>query len=797
MAYTLFSHYSTGIFPRPADDIDPKNKNEAWHMAWCQYILGYGSRESNLTPYSRQDYIRMLRSYAEGSQDPDQYYKRFYDESSLDSIPNSQTDYDNDSSYQSRRNRREAFMNVNWQILPVFPKYLQLLLGKFSSMEHDITAEAIDLKSGEERENQKWDTWFETSQREFLEQFYASIGSEPQTSISFTPNNIEELELFDSMGGFKLKHEIAIEEIIEHSFNISNWSETVKRKMIEDLINVGICACKDYLDVRTKTVKTLYLDIERLIIPYKTEDEYDNPEFWGYMRLYRAAELRLRGIPEEQIRAYSKNVANHFGNNSWDEVERYQQKNPHLRAYDDFHIPVMECEWDSVDTYYDQTRINSKGEQVIKEEFYDVGAKKFDNKIYQSRNKRSINRTDVKVKYKCNWIVDSNHIFGYGKVYDTQRTDGEVKSSVHAYRLAGKSILERCIVNLDNIQINWLKLQNAIAIAAPPGIAIEYDALTNISTGNGRDTFHPLDILRIRSQQGHILYKLTTMGTGTMLEGRGNAGRPIQELQGGFGAALNDALQAFQMDINMIQQNTGISSVADASNPDPTQPVAGSEMAIVATNNALRMIYNGYIGIKQSVAEVMAYKIQLLIQNDRSVYEKYFPIIGRTKLKTLSIADEMAASDYGIKIEARPTEEMKADIKEQIKIAMASGKNGIPLLKSSQGMMLMGMIESGTPLKLISSFLSYYENKEAENQEKIRQANIQEQGEQKRQSDAEAAQMKLEEMQRKLQGEIQLEQIKGEEDRKTEDVKHRNKMEEIVATEEIRLSAQQNVPESI
>lgn len=796
MGYSLYSHYATGIYPRPADDIDPKKKNEAWMLAWCQYIFGYGCRESNLTPYSRQDYIRMLRSYANGSQDPDRYYKRFYDETSIPN-PVSQTDYDNDSTYRGRSNKREAYMNVNWQILPVFPKYLQLLLGKFSAMEHDIVANAIDVKSGDEKEVEKWDTWFETTQRDFLESYYAALGTEPQSTSSFVPNNIEELELYDMMGGFKLKHEIAIEEIIDYTFDISNWYKTIKRLLYKDFITIGLGACKDYMDLKTKKVKSMYLDPERLIIPYKTEDEYDNPEFWGYLRLYRAAELRLHGIPEDRIKTYAKNVANHFGNQSWDEVERYQQKNPYQRAYDDFHIPVLECEWQSIDTYYDQARINSKGLHVIKEEYFDVGKKRFDNKVYESRKGRSIKQTNIKVLYKCCWVIDSNDIFSYGKVFDTYRKDDQIKSSVHAFRLAGKSILERSIPNLDNMQINWLKLQNAIAIAAPPGIAVEYDSISNISTGNGKDCFHPLDILRIRSQQGHILYKLTTMGTGTMLDSRGNAGRPIQELQGGFGAALNDALQAFQMDINMIQQNTGISNVADASNPDPNQPVKGSEMALVGTNNALRMIYNGYTHIKQSLAEVVAYKIQLLIQSDRSVYEKYYPVIGKAKLKTLEIADKMASSDYGIRIEAKPTEEMKADLKEQIKIAMQAGKNGIPLLKSSQGMMLMNMIESGTPLKLVSAFLSYYENKEAENQEKIRQANIAEQGEQKRLSDQQAFEQRRQEEQQKLNNDIQLERVKGEETRKIDNNQHDNKMQELLVVEKVRLGNQQNLPSTV
>ncbi|MCH9665331.1 MAG: hypothetical protein K0U41_05730, partial [Gammaproteobacteria bacterium] len=263
MGYSLFSHYSTGIYPRPADDIDPKKKNEAWMLGWCRYIFGYGSRESNLTPYSRQDYIRRLRSYAEGSQDQDQYYKRFYDETTVPT-PVGETDYDNDDTYRGRSNQREAYLNVNWEILPVFPKYLQLLLGKFDAMEHEIVANAVDPKSGDERENEKWFTWFESDQRKQLDGLYGALGIERPIKSDFLPNSIEELELYETMGGFKLKHEIAIQKIIKHSLNISNWYETIKRKMIQDMVVIGLAACKDYTDIRDGKVKSMYLDPERL-----------------------------------------------------------------------------------------------------------------------------------------------------------------------------------------------------------------------------------------------------------------------------------------------------------------------------------------------------------------------------------------------------------------------------------------------------------------------------------------------------------------------------------------------------
>ena len=800
MSRKLFGHYGTGIFPRPNDDIDPKNKDEKWHLEWCRYIFGYGSREDNNTPYSRYDIIEENRAFADARQDPDQYLKRFHDDiGNRTGNPVSQVDSGSgDTALQGRSQRRAGYMNVKKDILPIFPKYLSLLLGMYSGMDHDITAEAQDLKSGVEREDNKWDTWFETKQRDFLDSYYASTEGQPQQTDSFIPDSIEELELFESMGGFKLKHEIAMESIIGHSFDISKWDDTIKRKMIEDMITNNVGATQDYLDIESNKVKTRYLDISNLIVPYNVENEYQNPEFHGYIRLYRAAELRLHGIPEGRIKTYAKNVAGFYGNGSWDSVSAYESNHSSydVFAYDDFLVPVLECEWESVDSYFDQTRINREGKAIITEEYFDTGKSKYESGKYDTRPDRKIERINIKNRYQCSWILDSEDIISYGKIYDTPRPDNEVRSSVHVYRLNGRSILERCKENLDQIQIAWLKFQNAVALAAPPGIAVEYDALSNISTGDGLNMFHPLEILKIRSQTGNLIYKVAPMGFGGNTT-RSNAGKPIEPLEGGMGSSLQEFNNLFQMQIGMIQQNTGISGPADASNPDPNQSVRGSELALSATSNTLKPLYDGYISIKAAVADNVSYKVQLLIQTDKKVYEAYYPVVGKAKLQTLEIAGKLSASSFGIDIEARPTNEIKADIKEQIKIGMQVGREGQSSLSSSQGLMLLNMIENGTSLKLVTTMLQYYEKKDQERLDEKATANIEQQGEQARLNQETASKLKDAELVQANNLEIQKNKAAEEETRITDNNKHTNRMEELRFVEKLRKNDNSSIGASV
>jgi hypothetical protein len=113
-------------------------------------------------------------------------------------------------------------------------------------------------------------------------------------------------------------------------------------------------------------------------------------------------------------------------------------------------------------------------------------------------------------------------------------------------------------------------MQNALAMSANSGVAVEYTSLMNMKLGG--EKMEPLEILSIRRDTGDLIYKMTThMGKQNIPGGM----RPIQELTGGIGPQLQEFITLFDLNLNFIRQLTGINEIADATTPDPNQSVGG------------------------------------------------------------------------------------------------------------------------------------------------------------------------------------------------------------------------------
>jgi hypothetical protein len=130
--------------------------------------------------------------------------------------------------------------------------------------------------------------------------------------------------------------------------------------------------------------------------------------------------------------------------------------------------------------------------------------------------------------------------------------------------------------------------------------------------------------------------------------------RPIQELTGGIGPQLQEFITLFDLNLNFIRQLTGINEIADATTPDPNQSVGGAEMALAATNNALKPIYAGYIRLKELVARACAIRMQLLVRHDKKAYEGYIPVVGGAGVKILSIGTDILDADWKFRSRRSP-----------------------------------------------------------------------------------------------------------------------------------------------
>lgn len=687
MAFSL-EKYGTGGYSFPKDDINPVNKDKKWGKQWCEAMYAAYRQGKTAIPFSSVKEFQSLRRLADGKQDARQYQEILLDASEGDAS-------------------MKGYMNINWDVFSVMPKFLRVVEGMMEQTDHQVIATAVDPSATEDKETAKLDMQYRMKFKETLDYIDKSMGID--RSGDYVPESMEELNLYEGAGGFKLAKETEIEQGLDYTFYISGWKE-IKKKLIRDACVINCLATKDFTDQYTKKVKVRYVDPEFFVGQYSKHADHRNMEYGGEIIQVLISDLRKLnpGIEESILRELATSY-NGSGSNTSLTSFTFDDETK-TGNYDSFLVDVMDSEWMSVDSQYKTIRKTQYGSKIMYDEEWGV---------VHNTEKKKTEKFDIKKVYKCKLIIRTGHVYDFGLQYDVPRPGKkEVELSYHLYKLPYRSLVSLSETNLHQMALAFYKLQNAIAMASPPGIAIEYTALQNMTLGSNK--LQPLELLKIKRQTGDLLYKATTH------KGIPNAPggyRPIQELQGGIGAQLNEFIAIFEFNTNAIRDTTGINQIADASAPNPEQSVGGSEMALAATNNALRPIYSGYIDIKEQTAKNISLRLQLLIKNNKEAYKGYMPVIGNLGVQIISVGADVVDADYSIKYEAKPTEKRKATILQAATAAMSPDRDGIIGIELPDFLMIERLLESGS-LKYAEVYLNYKSKKNKERQQKLQRDNM-------------------------------------------------------------------------
>jgi hypothetical protein len=433
-------------------------------------------------------------------------------------------------------------------------------------------------------------------------------------------------------------------------------------------------------------------------------------EFGGEIIQVLISDLRklIPGISEDELRNLASEY-NGVGGNIAVDTCTYDEE-AKIGNYDHFLVNVLDAEWMSVNSRYRTKRKTQYGTELAYDEEF--------GKVYNNEKKKT-EKFDIKVVYKCKWIIGLDRTYDFGLQYDVPRPGKkEVELSYHLYKLPFRSLVSLSETHLHQMALAYYRLQNAIAMAAPPGIAIEFTALQNMTLGGNK--LQPLELLKIRSQTGNLLYKATTHKGTPNTPG---SWKPIQELTGGIGPQLVEFIKVFDLNIGFIRENTGINQIADASAPNPEMSVGGSEMALAATNNALRPIYSGYLDLKERTAKNISLRMQLLIKHDKEAYKGYMPVIGTIGVQVISVGADTVDANYFIKYEAKPTKERKDIIRQAAINAMNPDRDGVIGIELPDFLMIERLLESGN-LKYAEAFLNYKSKKNKERQLNLQRDNM-------------------------------------------------------------------------
>ena len=743
MAVSL-ERYSTGGYPFPKDDINPKLKDEEWGRKWCEAMYSRWKRGMTAIPHSQVKEFQSLRDLAAGKQNILQYQAILLDES-------------------EENGDMKGYMNINWDVFSVMPKYLRVVEGMMEQTDHQVVATAVDPSSTEEKEAAKLDMQYRMKFKEALKYIDQAMGVD--RAGEYVPETMEELNLYDGAGGFKLAKETEIEQGLDYTFYISSWKE-IKKKIIRDLCVINCAGTKDLTDSYAKKVKTRYVDPEVFIGQYSRHWDHKNMEYGGEIIQVLISDLRklnIPGVTEEELLLLAREYNGMRGNISVDNLSFDSESK--TANYDSFLVDVVDAEWMSVDSEYKTTRKTQYDTKMIYNEEW--------GKVYDTEKKKT-EKFDIKKVYKCRWIIGSDHVYDFGLQYDVPRPGKkEVELSYHLYRLPFRSLVSLSESHLHQMCLAFYKLQNAIAMASPPGIAIEFTALQNMKLGANK--LEPLELLKIRRQTGDLIYKATTHRGVPNTPG---AWKPIQELQGGIGNQLNEFLAIFEFNTNAIRELTGINQIADASAPNPEISVGGSEMALAATNNALRPIYSAYINLKEQTAKNISLRMQLLIKHDKRAYTGYMPVIGTIGVQVISVGADTVDANYFIKYEAKPTEKRKEVVRQAAIAAMSPDRDGIIGIELPDFLMIERLLESGS-LKYAEAYLNYKSKKNKERQLNLQRENMTLDKQREAEGNKQKSDLKLAEEKNKTDEEIRLYEAKKAIDEKYAKEEHQRELEKI------------------
>ena len=294
--------YKTGNWPFPSHEIDPKLKGKEWLMAFCQAMFSAWIRDKTALPYSLLNEYASLRAYGAGKQDPEIYQDLLLGPEDNQNKGNTE---------------REGWLNINWDIFSPAVKFKNVVIGIMEGQEHDIQATAIDPISGDEREEKKWDLWFQAQYKEGLQYIDRNMGIQ-RSQDEFIPENLQELNIYEELGGFKLKKEYAMERGIDFTLYISDWKE-IKRKLFNDLMDIGATGTKDYVDKFTGKVRCRYSNPSRLIIQYSKHYNHRNSEGAGEVIPMKIVDIRGEApdISEDDLREIAFQYQGITGTRHW------------------------------------------------------------------------------------------------------------------------------------------------------------------------------------------------------------------------------------------------------------------------------------------------------------------------------------------------------------------------------------------------------------------------------------------------------------------------------------------------
>lgn len=729
---------------------DFKVKDEVMFKKKAEWMFSNYLQNQAYIPFSQVNNFREFRLYGQGKQPTGKYRELLTIKDRKTGTP-------------------KNWMNMSWDNVPIFPKMRDIIKGKFSEIDWNTTITGLDDQSHSEREDAKLEVWVRQQESEYYEYADKVLGiKDPQKPLPFQPKSLEDLDMLASLGCFKTAYEITMKKLTLISEKFSDW-ESVKDDLTDDAIDLGLIATKDYTDPVTGKPMVRYVDPEYLIITtMQRQKALDYIPEAGEVVFYTIKELEATGLlNEKQLLKAATAYQGQLGNPTYQRLGLNNTYNVTYSMYNQFKVAVLDVEFESFDTSVAEIVQRADGNMKA----FPVP---FDTVKPSSGKGRKIERKTYPKRYRCKWVIGTDVVYDYGHQFNVVYDEYErPKSSFNIYKISDRSITSRCVSSIDDLQIAFLRLRNAIAKAPPAGVFIDWSALTEIAQDGG-GKLSGWDLLKIRTDTGDLPYRPKMAANGMPVQG---GVPPIIESKGGVGILLDELMKTIDFNLNILREITGISQVVDASQPQPGQLVGTSKIAEAATNFSLKPLLVAISHVKKQTFKGICKRWQLLALTD-GVSEYFTPYTG-AGVELIGLDKNAYNFYFDLDVQEMFDADMKQNILGAAQQSLMAAKTGAIGITMSDYFKIIEFLNLGE-IQAAYTFLSFKEQQQRDQQQQLQAQNMAQNQQGAMQTQQAQAQQEAAMAQMALQNQLTLIKAQGNEDRLTEALRSKNKVNEIV-----------------
>jgi len=628
-----------------------------------------------------------------------------------------------------------SYLNLDWKPVPVISKFVDIVANGINEKEYEIKAYAQDPGSTKKRTDYAEKMLQDIIMKEQL------LKLKEQTGINaFNTDNPDKLpdtpeELATHMQlDYKQSIEIAEEEVINQVLAKNKFHE-IRKRFNYDLTVLGIGAVKTTWN-KANGVVTEYCDPANMVYSYTDDPNFEDVYYVGEVKSVSIPELKKQfpNIPEEEL----KRIEEMPGNRNY--VAGWQ-------GYDENTVQILYFEYK---TYNNQVFKIKQGPNGLEKAIQKTDSFNPPENDTFKRVSRSI-----EVLYSGAKVLGNNQMLEWKLAEnmtrpfsDTTKVDmNYVICAPRMYNGRIDSLVNRITGFADMIQLTHLKLQQVMARMVPDGVFLDVDGLAEVDLGNGTN-YNPAEALNMYFQTGSVLGRSMTQ------DGELNRGKvPIQELQTSSGGAkIQSLIQTYQYYLQMIRDVTGLNEARDGSAPAKDALVGLQKMAANQSNVATRHILQAscYLALRtcENVSRRIADSLEFALTASSLKNS-----ITHFNVATLESIKELNLHDFGIFLELEPDEEEKAQLEQNIQVALQSG--GIDLEDAID-------IRQVKNLQLANEILKTRRKEKAQATQQAQQANIQAQAQANAQLAELTAMAEVQKQQALTAEKVSLEQAKSQ-----------------------------------